>query len=80
MRTKKDHPGNEPKARVCPRVYYPPDGQWIVYERGQIAEGDDENSLFESTDLSSSDLWMMKMDGSGEQLLVKNGTSPSWSR
>ena len=57
-----------------------PDGQWIVYERGQAAEGEDENTLFELTDLSKIDLWIVKMDGSQDQLLVKNGAAPSWSR
>ncbi len=57
-----------------------PNGQWIVYEKGQVAEGEDENSLFELTDLSKFDLWIVNIDGSQDRLLVKNGSSPSWSR
>ncbi len=80
MRTKKITQITNLKQGYARGFTISPDGQWIVYKRGQIAEGDDENSLFELTDLSSIDLWKIKKDGSGEPLLVKNGTSPSWSR
>jgi hypothetical protein len=57
-----------------------PDGQWIVYERGYAAAGDDPNSLFELNNLTNYDLWIIKMDGTQEKLLVRNGSAPSWSR
>jgi hypothetical protein len=47
-----------------------PDGTWIVYERSKSPEYDD----------ASSDLWIMKVDGSNQRLLVQNGQKPSWSR
>jgi Tol biopolymer transport system component len=44
-----------------------PDGQWIVYERAQ--KWNDDKGV---------DLWIMRIDGSGARLLVRDGTSPSW--
>ncbi|HYC29126.1 MAG TPA: hypothetical protein VEB42_09920, partial [Chitinophagaceae bacterium] len=46
-----------------------PDGKWIVFERSKELE-----------DYKTVDLWIMRMDGTGARLLVKNGLSPSWSR
>jgi Tol biopolymer transport system component len=57
-----------------------PDGEWIVYEKGYTAAGDDPNSLFELSNLSNFDLWIIKMDGTQEKLLVRNGSAPAWSR
>ncbi len=47
-----------------------PDGKWVVYERSSTWD-DDESSV---------DLWVIKVDGTEERLLVKNGESPSWSK
>jgi Tol biopolymer transport system component len=47
-----------------------PDGKWIVYERSPTW-GDNESPV---------DLWIVKIDGSEERLLIKNGQSPSWSK
>ena len=80
MRTKKTTQITNVKQGFAGRFTISPDGQWIVYERGQVAEGEDENSLFELSELSKIDLWKIKIDGSEDRLLVKNGTSPSWSR
>lgn len=46
-----------------------PSGQWIVYERAKTLE-----------DYESVDLWMIRADGSGDRLLVKNGLCPTWSK
>lgn len=46
-----------------------PSGLWIVFERSKTVE-----------DYESVDLWMIKTDGSGERLLVKNGLCPTWSK
>ena len=47
-----------------------PDGKWIVYERSPTWD-DNESPV---------DLWMIKIDGTEDHLLVKNGESPSWSK
>ena len=44
-----------------------PDGQWIVYERAK--KWNDDTGV---------ELWIMKIDGSGARLLVRNGAVPSW--
>ena len=46
-----------------------PSGQWIVFERCQTPE-----------DYETVDLWLIRINGTGEKLLVKNGLGPSWSR
>ena len=46
-----------------------PSGKWIVYERCKTPE-----------DYETVDLYIMRIDGSQEKLLVKNGLAPSWSR
>ena len=46
-----------------------PDGLWIIYERSKTHEDD-----------STADLWMVKIDGSGSRLLVRNGMRPSWGK
>jgi len=46
-----------------------PSGKWVVYERAKTNDEDKDV-----------DLWIMKMDGTEEKMLVKNGGSPSWSR
>jgi len=45
------------------------DGLWIIYERSKTHEDD-----------STADLWMVKIDGSGSRLLVRNGMRPSWGK
>lgn len=44
-----------------------PDGQWIVYELAK--KWNDDKGV---------DLWIMKIDGRGSRLLVRDGSSPSW--
>lgn len=46
-----------------------PGSSWVVYERSTSADED-----------AQTDLWMIRIDGTGDHLLVKNGASPSWSR
>ena len=44
-----------------------PDGQWIVFERAKSWRED-----------KNVDLWLMRADGTGARLLVRNGLAPSW--
>lgn len=44
-----------------------PDGQWVVFERAKSWRDDKEV-----------DLWLMRSDGTGARLLVRNGLAPSW--
>jgi hypothetical protein len=44
-----------------------PDGQWIVYERAKTLD-----------EYKNIDLWVVKTDGSGSRLLVKDGENPAW--
>ena len=44
-----------------------PDGAWVVFERAKKL--DDDKDV---------DLWVMRSDGSGARLLVRNGLAPSW--
>lgn len=44
-----------------------PDGKWIVFERCKAID-----------DYKNVDLWIVKIDGSGARLLVKNALNPSW--
>ena len=57
-----------------------PSGEWIVYERCKKSPGDDESFGVDLSLIQDVDLWMIKLDGTGEKLLVKNGEGPSWSR
>ena len=43
-----------------------PDGTWVVFER--VKKLEDE----------SGDLWVMRTDGTGLRLLVRNGLNPAW--
>jgi TolB protein len=43
-----------------------PDGAWVVFER--VKKLDDE----------SGDLWIMRTDGTGQRLVVRNGINPAW--
>ncbi len=69
MRTKQTRQITRLQGEFARRFCISPSGQWIVYERGKTNDND--------TDV---DLWIMKIDGSGESLLVKNGLCPSWSK
>jgi TolB protein len=44
-----------------------PTARWLVYERAR------------DSSLRSWDLWTMRANGSGQRLLVRNGTRPAWS-
>jgi hypothetical protein len=44
-----------------------PDGQWVVFERAKSWRED-----------KGVDLWLMRTDGTGASLLVRNGLAPSW--
>jgi hypothetical protein len=44
-----------------------PDGQWVVFERAK--KMDDDEGV---------DLWLMRTDGTGARLFVRNGLAPSW--
>ncbi|HEX8285644.1 MAG TPA: hypothetical protein VF588_19975 [Pyrinomonadaceae bacterium] len=44
-----------------------PDGAWVVFERAKSWRED-----------KGVDLWLMRTDGTGARLLVRNGLAPSW--
>jgi hypothetical protein len=44
-----------------------PDGQWIVFERSKSLEEDRDT-----------DLWIVRLNGRDERLLVRNAFAPSW--
>jgi hypothetical protein len=53
-----------------------PDGEWVVIEFGKTLE---ESVLsLVVTQKTIPELWVMRLDGTGLRLLVKNGQSPSW--
>ena len=53
-----------------------PDGEWVVVEFGKTLE---ETVLsLVVTQKTVPELWVMRLDGSGLRLLVKNGQAPSW--
>lgn len=49
-----------------------PDGGWVVYELAPLQY----DSIFAKD--KKPDIWIMRVDGSGQRLLVKNGYAPSW--
>ncbi|TMI90957.1 MAG: hypothetical protein E6H08_14095 [Bacteroidetes bacterium] len=69
LRTKQTTQLSKLKGEFARKFCISPSGKWLVYERAKTNDEDKDV-----------DLWIMKMDGSGEKLLVKNGSSPSWSR
>ena len=69
MRTKQTKQVTNLQGAYTRRFSVSPSGQWIVYERCKTPE-----------DYTTVDLWLIRTDGSGEKLLVKNGLGPSWSR
>ncbi len=46
-----------------------PDGQWIVYERAPTVD-----------EYKSIDLWLIRLDGTGSKLLIKDAQNPSWGK
>jgi hypothetical protein len=69
IKTKQTKQITQLKGEYARRFCVSPSGKWIVYER---AKTNDE--------YKDVDLWIMRTDGTGERLLVKNGLCPSWSR
>jgi TolB protein len=69
MRTKQTTQLSQLQGAYARRFCISPSGQWVVYERAKTLE-----------DYEAVDLWMIRMDGTGEKLLVKNGLCPTWSR
>ena len=69
LRTKQTTQLTKLKGEFARKFCLSPSGKWVVYERAKTNDEDKDV-----------DLWIMKIDGSGEKLLVKNGSSPSWSR
>ena len=69
MRTKQTRQITQLQGEFARKFCISPGGKWIVYERGKT---DDEDK--------DVDLWIMKIDGTGGKLLVKNGLCPSWSK
>jgi hypothetical protein len=69
MRTRQTMPVTQLQGAFARRFCVSPSGQWVVYERAKTVQ-----------DYEAVDLWMVRTDGSGEKLLVKNGLCPTWSR
>lgn len=69
MRTKQTRQVTNLQGSFARRFTISPSGQWIVYEKCKTLD-----------DYVGVDLVMIRTDGSGERLLVKNGLAPSWSK
>lgn len=69
MKTKKTKQITQLKNEFAKKFSISPSGKWIVYEKAKAHDND-----------KVVDLWIIKMDGSNDHLLVKQGWSPSWSR
>ncbi|MGZ5189768.1 MAG: TolB family protein [Flavisolibacter sp.] len=69
MKSKKTRQLTQLKKEFAKKFSVSPSGKWVVYERAKAHEDDKEV-----------DLWMIKIDGTSDHLLVKNGLNPSWSR
>ena len=69
MKSKKTRQLTQLKNEFAKKFSISPSGKWVVYERAKAHEDD-----------KVVDLWMIRMDGTGDHLLVKNGLNPSWSR
>ncbi|HKY42736.1 MAG TPA: hypothetical protein VJM50_06550 [Pyrinomonadaceae bacterium] len=53
-----------------------PDGEWVVVEFGKTLEESVLSLVVAQTTIP--ELWVMRLDGTGLRLLVKNGQAPSW--
>lgn len=69
LRTRQATPVTQLEGAFARRFCVSPSGQWIVYERARTPD-----------DYEAVDLWMIRTDGTGEKLLVRNGLCPTWSR
>ena len=69
MKSKQTKQITQLKGEFARRFCVSPSGKWIVYERAKTNDEDKDV-----------DLWIMRMDGKGEKLLVKNGLCPSWGK
>jgi hypothetical protein len=79
IRTKQKKQLTNLKDSYARKLCISPSGQWIVYERCR-KDPKAETYSINIQNLTDVDLWIMKIDGSGDKLLVKNGLCPSWSR
>ena len=80
MATKQTRQVTKLKDSYARRFCISPSGKWIVYERCKKGAGDDESYGVDLQLIEDVDLWMVRADGTGEKLLVKNAQGPSWSR
>jgi hypothetical protein len=69
IRTKQTKQLTQLQGEFARRFCISPGGKWVVYERAKTNDEDKDV-----------DLWIMKIDGTGGKLLVKNGLCPSWSK
>jgi len=69
LRTRQTTQLTKLKGEFARKFCISPSGKWVVYERAKT--NDEDKDI---------DLWIMKIDGTVEKLLAKNGSSPSWSR
>jgi TolB protein len=69
FKTKEKKQLTQLKNEFARRFCISPSGKWIVFEKSKTAD-----------EFEDIDLWIMRIDGSGARLLVKNGWSPSWSK
>jgi Tol biopolymer transport system component len=69
IHTKKTQQLTQLQGTFARRFCISPDGRWVVYERAKTPE-----------DYETVDLWIIRTDGAGDRLLVKNGLGPAWSK
>ena len=69
LRSKQTTQLTQLKGEFARKFCISPSGKWVVYERAKTNDEDKDV-----------DLWIIKTDGTGDKLLVKDGGSPSWSR
>ena len=69
FKSKKTRQLTQLKKEFAKKFTISPSGKWVVYEKAKAHLDDKEV-----------DLWIIRIDGTGDRLLVKNGLNPSWSK
>lgn len=80
LRTKQTRQVTNVKNAYARRFAVSPSGKWIVYERCKKGADDDNEMLLDLMVINDVDLHLIRLDGTGDKLLVKDATGPSWSK